>query len=132
MEKRKRPGSVTMVAIILSMYGIYLTIPAYYELVQYSYRPGRRSFDAKEVLEEISSLWVALIGTVNLISGIVIFRGRNWGRRLYLYFMPVAIFLDWLIFGCRGSLYPELVASVIVYMTFFAVQKIPEVSSFFE
>jgi hypothetical protein len=126
--KEKRPRSVTAIAIFITIYGVYLTVPAYYEIVSYSYKPGHRTFN----VDEMFSVWMALVGSVNLVSGIAIFGARNWGRRLYFYFMPAAILLDWLVFRSRGLSIQELIMAAAVYAAFFVIQKIPSVSSFFE
>ncbi len=105
----KRPTSVTVIAWIIIVSG------------------GLSFWFLLRPIAVLNVLWGLIHGTIALTSGIAMLRGLNWGRLLYLLYVPVAIILRLLLYG----FFPMLIVNVIWYAAFLILLTRPAASAFF-
>jgi hypothetical protein len=109
MENGRRPVSVTVIGWIIILFGVL----SFWFLL----RPTI----------VLNLLWGVIHGTIALASGIAMLRGLNWGRLLYLLYVPVAIILRLLLYG----FFPLQIVTVIWYVAFLILLTRPAASAFF-
>ncbi len=105
----KRPTSVTVIAWIIMVSG------------------GLSFWFLLHNTTVLKVLWGIIRGTIALASGIAMLRGLNWGRLLYLLYVPVVIILLLLLYG----FFPMLIVNVICYVAFLILLTRPAASAFF-
>lgn len=105
----KRPTSVTVIAWIIIVSG------------------GLSFWFLLRPTTVLSVLWGVIRGTIALASGIAMLKGLNWGRLLYLLYVPVAIILRLLLYGFS----PMQIMTVICYAAFLILLTRPAASAFF-
>ncbi len=72
------------------------------------------------------ALYIALVNIPGIISGILIMKGRNWGRFLYLIIIPINIILN----GIYDGFEPTILKSVI-HVVFIILVFLPRNRGFF-
>lgn len=72
-----------------------------------------------------TQFWNLPICAIYIASGIAMLKGRNWGRLLYLFFVPIFFIAKWLLSGFHFR------ASIIVYIIYLVLLTRPGVSAFF-
>lgn len=127
MEKI-RPKSVSIVSwiiIILGCSALYnvIRMPTIFKMPEY------------QKLAEITgeSLWISmlitsLIGILLLVSGVVMLKGFNWGRLLYLWGYGISVLFNIVTRGFSLIVLP----SVIIYVIFLIFLIRPAASEFFK
>ena len=85
MDNRKRPKSVTLIACILIAASLYYFANAVVNMLK---SEGMSSAAVPKVL---ALFWLIVSGVVGVVSGIAILKGVNWGRLLWLCYMPISI-----------------------------------------
>jgi len=85
MDSKKRPKSVTLIACILIAASLYYFANAVANMLK---SDGISSIAVSKVL---ALFWLIISGVVGVVSGIAILKGLNWGRLLWLCYMPISI-----------------------------------------
>ena len=124
MDNKKRPTRVTVIAWLVIVAGGYMLVvmPLIYTIpeVQQSLEEGGRSV-------AISVLLAVVAGAIAMVSGIAMLKGLNWGRLLYLGFVPIGFVLSLVLYGPR----PRLIIPAIGYIVILAFLTSPDASTFF-
>jgi len=128
MGKAKRPTSVTVIAwILIAVGGLHLLNAIGMGITEPSFRMS--------VIPVSALLWISIRGSIGVVSGIAILKGLNWGRLLYLCYMPI-----WIIILTSGSIYvwtqvrhlPLInIITVAFYITALVFLTRPNASAFF-
>jgi len=120
MDRKKRPTSVAVIGWILILLGglsvmmSLLTIMSGFQPL----KPGGMT---------ILGFWSLVGAAIIVVSGIAILKGLNWGRLLYLVFMPVSIVLQGLLLGFT----PAHIFGLILYIVILVFLVSPAASTFF-
>jgi hypothetical protein len=124
MEVNKRPVSVTVIAwIIIVTSAIALaTAPISSRMPEV-----QEFYEATGVSLAGVLIWSVAVNVIVLVSGISILKGRNWGRLVYLCFMPVSMVVSMILFGFRAI----FILSVIYYIVVLVLLTRPAASAFF-
>ncbi len=85
MDNRKRPKSVILIACILIAASLYYFANAFVNMLKSD------SISSVAVSKVLALLWLIVSGAVGVVSGIAILKGLNWGRLLWLCYMPISI-----------------------------------------
>ena len=117
----KRPKSVTVVAwSIILIEGLGLANTRQYAMLEFRHLWGTQMSSML-----ISLLWAVVGGLVGVVSGIAILRGRNWGRLLYLCFIPITTVLRLLqygfLYGFSNIFRPSYMFLLILGLTFYII-----------
>jgi hypothetical protein len=83
--------------------------------------------DAVEVSGATAAAIAGVGGVVGVVSGVAILKGLNWGRLLYLLFVPIIFPVGIIIFGFRWV----YLLSVIFYIAVLVLLTRPNASAFF-
>ena len=120
MQTRKRPKSLTVIAMFFIISGTMLAISMFPVLLR-SERASLSSF-----------LWAILIGAMfgvtHLISGIAILKGLNWGRWLYLCCYPLSVIVAIVKVGADIE---EIIIVTVYYIISLIILTRPAVSEYF-
>ena len=94
VDSKKRPKSVTLIACILIAASLYYFANA---IVEPNFRrlPGNMlksdGISSVAVSKVLALFWLIVSGVVGVVSGIAILKRLNWGRLLWLCYMPISI-----------------------------------------
>ena len=120
----RRPRSVTVIAWYTIINGL-LHAAMFPKLLNTSV--GLRVLHAMGIPLQVAVGWTLASSATHITAGIAMLQQHNWGRLLYLGFVPVALLLTMALYGFH--LY-DLVA-VILYGCFFVVLMRPTAAAFF-
>jgi len=126
MTRGKRPKIITLLACILILGSLYCFINVIAQRSDYRQSLGDifRSNDViylSTVLKVSALLWLIAGGTMGIISGIAILKGLNWGRLLYLYYVPVLTISFILIIAGTGRFKSGYVISLNILAIAFCI-----------
>jgi len=85
MDNRKRPKRVTLIACILIAASLYYFANAVVNMLK------GEGISSVAVSKVSALLWLIVSGVIGVVSGIAILKGLNWGRLLWLCYMPISI-----------------------------------------
>lgn len=124
MTELKRPASVTAIGWFILIGGIVsLTcIPVVWAIPELQRTVEARGWGLTE-----GTLWTAVGGLINVASGLAILKGLNWGRLLYLIYVPLSLLLFWLLEGFD----PLWLTSIPLYVVIFVLLTRPAAAAFF-
>ncbi len=120
----KRPRSVTLIAWY-TIGNSLLHAAMFPELINTSV--GRKVLHAVGIPLSVAIGWTLASSLTHVIAGVAMLRQRNWGRLLYLSFVPMALALTMALYGVQ--LYDVL--AIVMYGCFFIVLMRPSVAAFF-
>ena len=128
MRKRKRPRSVTVIAwIIIVLHGLAL----FGLLVVLAMPPATRLQAAVGGEPEAAAYARGLLGGgIGVISGIAMLLGLNWGRLLYLWFVPISLVVTLALSGSK--LHSSFPLTVILYIVVLHYLRRADVRAFFQ
>lgn len=119
----KRPTSVTVIAWIIIVAGGL----SFVSILAYTISEVQWALEAADISVAIDILWRIVSGVIGVVSGIAILKGLNWGRLLYLCFVPISIVIGWILYGFR----PTDILTVIIYIVVLVFLTSPAASAFF-
>ena len=124
MTELKRPASVTAIGWFILIVGVVsLTCTP----VVWAIPEVQRSVEARGWGLTEAALWGAVGGLVDVASGLAILKGLNWGRLLYLIYLPLSLVLLWLLKGFD----PLWLTSIPLYVVIFVLLTRPAAAAFF-
>ena len=110
MNEKKRPTSVTVIAWIIIITGVVnlgilliLRVGRVYEVagrsvdmcmygLSTSYMGGLPSAYTIPLM-----IWTVVVAGISVVCGIALLKGLNWGRLLYLGFVPISSVICWIL-----------------------------------
>lgn len=121
----ERPGSLTAVswvfilAAILGLLVVSVTVffPEYESALWPMGSPGW-----------LDIIWILIMSAIILSSGILMLKGKNLGRILYLRFTPISLILSFFIFGWRDV----YILTIIFYALLVIILTSKKVKKFFK
>jgi hypothetical protein len=112
---RERPKSVTVIAWIVIVWGI-LALPATFLL----FAPEAQSLMQRSPIPlPIQYAMQVSGGLVSIITGIVILKGRNWGRLLYVIWNAVTLVVVLATAPAKAGIVPGLLLFLVVAVVLF-------------
>ncbi len=122
--RRQRPGGVTIIAWYTIVNSL-LHAAMFPKLMSTSV--GRNVLHAVGIPLSVAIGWACASRFIHILAGVAMLRQHNWGRLLYLSFVPVALFLTVALYGVH--LYD--VVAIVIYGGFFILLTRPSVAAFF-
>lgn len=125
MNKKKRPTSITVIAWIIIIWG-GLSLVA---MLLTSRMPEMQQALEAAGISVAFSILCAIVGfAISAVSGIAILKGLNWGRLLYLCYVPISIIFEWGLYGFDPGAH---IPAIIFYLVVLTILTRPAASAFF-
>ena len=122
--KPARPVIVTVVSILL----IVLTTIGLLGVLVFLAEPAAKGAMTASGGPLWVTLMLALVGSaVTLAASIAMLCGFGWGRSIYLFYIPLAHILNWILYG----FYITSLASLALYSVFLILLTRPTVNAYF-
>ena len=127
MRRQERPRPVTVIAWVIIVMHVLATWGV---LAAASLPPENRPRAAIGGEPEVAAYARAVLsGAVGVIAGTAMLLGMNWGRLLYLWFVPLSLVVTLALGGGEfGSVFP---LTVLVYLVMLHYLRKPDVRAFF-
>jgi len=125
MDKTSRPTSVLVIAIIIIVLsGISLVMTPLTALVP----EVREHYEKMDRSIAVAIMWSAVGSVIGVAAGIALLKGRNWGRLLYLIYVPAAFVLAIALYGFS----PVQLLGLVLYLVILVFLTRPAASAFFK
>ena len=133
MQTRKRPTSLTVIAVIFIVWGGYWSVLSIYGLTVLL--RAEHNMPKSSYIILLRNLIATMFGAAtNLISGPAILRGFNWGRWLYLGLFPFSgafTVISKTPFSDPEGIRQMIMFAVVYYIICLVILTRPGVSEFF-
>lgn len=124
MTELKRPASVTGIGWFILLAGVVslACIPVVWAIPELQRTLKETGWGPTE-----AALWTTVGGLIQVASGLAILKGLNWGRLLYLIYVPLSLLLYWLLKGFD----PLSLTSIPLYVVILVLLTRPVAATFF-
>ena len=126
MQVRKRPKSLTVIAVIMIVLGVFWSLAILGNVILII------AWGTPIPKYAISCSIAAVFGATTLISGVAILKGFRWGRWLYLCLYPFNVIASATTYWLRDvNMAPTVIGMTMYYIISLIILTRPATSKFF-